>query len=358
MTPTPFPLPTATILAEISSIPEASSFFQGFNFDTLLALISCVTGIVALFIGGAAYSYCRKFKNSFNDKKEFEDQSQDHSQRAAGDIINNNGISDNQLSIFAQSLSSMTNANFSMVLDHAYTRFQEQCDRNLQSIVGETKRVIDENKFQIAGYSKIDWIHVYMESAKNASDEFMQKLWARVLAHELASPNTFSYKTLEILKNMSQNEYKLFEAVTRYQFGGVIPKDFCNVKKESDNNFRWLNLQVLKEFGLLSLDDTSYTLKIKGKSKHSIILNNEYLITIDNVSEQTSELVIQCYLLTKSAFELINFNNARCNAEEVICYVNSLKKSDVKNHCKFKAQKIIRLLNSTTAQLGETIYSC
>ena len=77
-------------------IPEAETFFQEFNFDTLLALISCIAGVVALFLGGTAYKNCKNIKDSFNDKKEFEDNSQDHSQRAAGDIINNNGISDAQ----------------------------------------------------------------------------------------------------------------------------------------------------------------------------------------------------------------------------------------------------------------------
>ena len=52
-------------------ILTANGFFQGFNFDTLLSLISCVTGVVALFLGGAAYNQCRIIKNSFNDKKEF-----------------------------------------------------------------------------------------------------------------------------------------------------------------------------------------------------------------------------------------------------------------------------------------------
>ena len=69
---------------------SAGGFFQEFNFDTLLALISCIAGVVAIFLGGAAYKNCKFIKDSFNEKKEFDDHSQDHSQHAAGDIINNN----------------------------------------------------------------------------------------------------------------------------------------------------------------------------------------------------------------------------------------------------------------------------
>ena len=76
---------------------STGGFFQGFNFDTLLALISCIAGVAALFLGGAAYNNCKIIKDSINEKKEFEDNSQDHSQHAAGDIIDNSsGISDTQ----------------------------------------------------------------------------------------------------------------------------------------------------------------------------------------------------------------------------------------------------------------------
>lgn len=36
-------------------LADAVPFFEPFNFDTLLALISCIAGIVALFVGGKAY---------------------------------------------------------------------------------------------------------------------------------------------------------------------------------------------------------------------------------------------------------------------------------------------------------------
>ena len=54
-----------------------SLFFDGFNFDTLLALISCMAAIVALFVGGKAYSKSVKNQNSLNDSKQFNNHSND-----------------------------------------------------------------------------------------------------------------------------------------------------------------------------------------------------------------------------------------------------------------------------------------
>ena len=48
-------------------LADAIPFFEPFNFDTLLALISCIAGIVALFVGGKAYKNYKTLNNSFND---------------------------------------------------------------------------------------------------------------------------------------------------------------------------------------------------------------------------------------------------------------------------------------------------
>ena len=46
-------------------------FFQGFNFDTVLAIISCITGIIALFLGYTVYKNCKVNKNTVKQKKKF-----------------------------------------------------------------------------------------------------------------------------------------------------------------------------------------------------------------------------------------------------------------------------------------------
>ena len=41
-------------------------FFQGFNLDTLLAIISCATGIIALFLGGKHIKTAKSAKTLLN----------------------------------------------------------------------------------------------------------------------------------------------------------------------------------------------------------------------------------------------------------------------------------------------------
>ena len=79
------------------------SFFQGFNFDTVLAIISCLTGIIALFVGGTAYKKCKINNNSIKYKKTFGADCQDHSITVGGDYCE--GINDKSLAIIMKQLS-------------------------------------------------------------------------------------------------------------------------------------------------------------------------------------------------------------------------------------------------------------
>lgn len=314
---------------------EVQNFFQGFNFDTLLALISCIAGVVALFLGGTAYKNCRIIKNSFNDKKKFEDNSQDHSQRAAGDIINN-GVTDTQLMTITTALTTISNNNFSKAVDQAYATFRLQTDENMRQIISEAERIVKESKWQIAGYTKLDWINIYFESAKNASDPHMQKVWAKVLATEMSVPGTFSFKTLDVLKNMSCNEFVLFDQLASTEIHGAIIKH----DGLKDLGFNWSTLQRLKDYGLLSLDGSQREIAVKAGENTVQIIRESHLIVI-NSKEQTEDILkAPCYLLTTAAQELLSLTSVRCNDTTAINIANALIKADKKQEFEISLHQI------------------
>lgn len=51
-----------------------------------------------------------------------------------------------------------------------------------------------------------DWFYHYCELVQNISALPMQKLWARILAAEISIPGSFSYKTLNILRQMHHKD--------------------------------------------------------------------------------------------------------------------------------------------------------
>lgn len=278
-------------------------FFQDFNFDTLLALISCIVGIIALFLGGSAYKNYKIQKVSFNDKKEFGDNASDHSIKAGGDITYNEGMSGTEVVSIMDAMSALSRDNFSTALDSAYTKFQDKCNENLRNIITEAEKIVQEHKLQLSGYTKIDWIHIYFESAKNSSDAYMQNVWAKVLTRELSHPDSFSYKTLDVLKNMSSNEFKLFEKLCNIRLHGAIidDSDFLNAC-----GFDWMVLQKLKEFGLISLDSSMETVTIDANGTiKQFISDLSHVLIFSNASANNETVGIPCYLFTSVSNELL-----------------------------------------------------
>ncbi len=48
----------------------------------------------------------------------------------------------------------------------------------------------------------------------------MQQLWARVLAGEITRQGPFSFRTLELIKNLSQQETELFQKISEFVLTG------------------------------------------------------------------------------------------------------------------------------------------
>ena len=322
-------------------------FFKDFNFDTLLALISCIVGIIALFLGGSVYKNCKIQKDSFNDKKEFGDNSSDHSIKAGGDINYNGGMSGTEVVSIMDAMSALSRENFSSALDTAYTKFQDKCDENLRNIITEAEKIVQEHKLQLSGYTKIDWIHIYLERAKNSSDAYMQNVWAKVLTRELSHPDSFSYKTLEVLKNMSSTEFKLFEKLCNFHLRGTIIKDRDFL---ATHGFNWVTLQKLKEFGLISLDGSQRTVEVHPNStSNQFISDFSHIIIFKNNGTNSVSVDIPCYLFTSVANEIVNVITVHTQDDMAIEVATEIKKISSKKGIEISLHKV-------TAQSGDQIF--
>lgn len=56
-----------------------------------------------------------------------------------------------------------------------------------------------------------DWFHQFIQLSENTSSKMMQALWGKILAGEIANPGTFSFKSLTILKRMTNKEAIAFQ---------------------------------------------------------------------------------------------------------------------------------------------------
>lgn len=64
------------------------------------------------------------------------------------------------------------------------------------------------------GQPDSDWVERFIALCEDTSNESMQKLWAKILAGETVSPGTFSIKSLQTLKQMTQREADALQKCT------------------------------------------------------------------------------------------------------------------------------------------------
>ena len=109
---------------------------------------------------------------------------------------------------------------------------EEQRQQNIESVASQAAQKLPEKVSEEP--VKPDWMARFIESVKDVSDETMQSLWSSILAGEVASPGQTSLRTLDVLKNLSQQDAQEFERLLQFASDdnwvyypvGLVSQDF------------------------------------------------------------------------------------------------------------------------------------
>lgn len=89
----------------------------------------------------------------------------------------------------------------------------------------------------------------------------MRIIWSKVLAGEIAKPGSYSRRTLDVLKNLSQEEARTFKKLMTYTFGNYVVFKLGNdTSSLNDSGFYFADWKIVQEAGLVSVTED---LKIK-----------------------------------------------------------------------------------------------
>lgn len=126
-----------------------------------------------------------------------------------------------------------------------------------------------------------DWISRFFTVVEDISGEDMQVLWGKILAGEIESPGSYSLRTLDVFKNMTESEAKCFANFGKYSISNDKLQPFmlveCIPYSGSDNH----EYDVFREneFGI-SLFDTYWMLEVG-------LLNWDRCLTFKFLHEET-----------------------------------------------------------------------
>jgi hypothetical protein len=97
-----------------------------------------------------------------------------------------------------------------------------------------------------------DWLHRWRESAGAVRAEELQVLWGQVLAGEVKSPGTFSLRTIDFLRNLSQEDALAITRLARFVVlnNQLISSEADEILKSEGVDFGFL--LSMQELGLIS----------------------------------------------------------------------------------------------------------
>lgn len=163
-----------------------------------------------------------------------------------------------------------------------------------------------------------DWLMRFFDAVGNISNEDLQQLWGKVMANEIATPKTCSLRTLDMIRNMSSEEAKIFSELSKYvmQSGDTYYIDSAGFFCEEDGHkecrefiqSRGLSYEAhivpLLEAGVLSQgqDLALYMYKSLKLEIH----NDKICGIVMNFDEEPKLFNRDAYLLTRSGKELFS----------------------------------------------------
>lgn len=174
-----------------------------------------------------------------------------------------------------------------------------------------------------------DWITRFFRIAEDISSEDMQVLWGKILAGEIITPNTYSLRTLEILKNLNKKEAELFSKVGNLAIKTSIATFIIGDKEllESEFGVDLSDILLLDELNLIDSQGLKYELKENNeKGSSRFLYANKSLHVIKDASPKHA---FPIYKFTKCGEELLNFIEQDYNQNYISKFGSIVKKQGI-----------------------------
>jgi len=184
--------------------------------------------------------------------------------------------------------------------------------------------------FEIGQRTDHDWFSRYIALSEEVSNPTMQDLWAKILAGELTKPGSFSFKALQVFRDMSIYDAKLLAKACSlaikdpnkknirlitgaYQQPGLFNffskqrQQYCNL---SHHGLNYADLLALSENHLIYLQESESSLLSKDDS-----LQFTYNGLPLKLTAKKSNVCLQFYKFTPLGTELAHLISDKSNDE-------------------------------------------
>lgn len=170
---------------------------------------------------------------------------------------------------------------------------------NVKSVVEKaTSHFMEEEKVSNEPVNT-DWTNRFFSIVHNISDETLQDIWGRILAGEVKQPNSFSLRTLDLLRNVTKEEAELFVKASKY----YVEKNFICTEEFALSLHETL---LLGETGFINSEELTKEWNIEPNSKLEIIIDRNTLIILHNDTNKKVWCQPSVKKLSKAGIEILS----------------------------------------------------
>ncbi|PKD43475.1 DUF2806 domain-containing protein [Rhodohalobacter barkolensis] len=237
--------------------------------------------------------------------------------------------SDNQLSLTSIDRKELKTEDTLEVRAENRNQFQEQKkQKNIENITQKAAQQLGNEENVSKEPVDEDWTTRFFNYAEEISNEEMQNLWAQILAGEIKRPNSYSLRTLQVLRNLSREEAFIFAKVANYAI------------KSQNEWFVYNEKNVLKDFGISFKETTllqeidllhsgiSYNLdKSSSVVSANFIVGNKFVVV--EKKPNAPRINFSILLFTSIGSEMLNLIQPKPDFKYIQKLASDLRSNDI-----------------------------
>lgn len=205
--------------------------------------------------------------------------------------------------------------------------------QNIESVIGKAYDELSTVSEVSDAPVDSDWVSEFFDNVANVSNEKMQILWGKLLAGEIKQPGSFSLRTLNTLKTMSQQEATVFNECA--QFVLKCKSDTEGVDWDyflMDNNegellpsygIPFSKIMMLDQAGLITSSGTIHFFFILNPNDTETIYGHHKSIHIKNNGDKQETIHHTAYIFTQTGTELLTIASIGKDPEKPNSYLES-----------------------------------
>lgn len=161
-----------------------------------------------------------------------------------------------------------------------------------------------------------DWKTRFFNIAEDVSNTDMQNLWGKILAGEVTTPGTYSVRTLEILKNLSQREAEAFQKLRYLALDAGYVLKVGTSSHFEDFGLIFDDILNLREAGLVADGDMlSMWVDIPDDTPFLVLLFNGKGLLVEKLEDGAKTIKLDSLVLTAAGKQLLSLIEPQPNTE-------------------------------------------